>query len=126
MLSGVSTNSTSHKLIQLGTSGGIVTSGYTSTSSLIYGSNECVQGSFSAGFGIRSDVAAEALIGTYVFTSFGSNTWVGIGLLNNYASSRVYHGAGQVSLGGTLDRVRITTLGGDTFDLGSVNILYEG
>ena len=126
MLSGVSTNSTSHKLIQLGTSGGIVTSGYTSSSTLIYGSNECVNQSFNTGFGIRSDVVTEALIGTYVFMLFGSNTWVGASLLNNYATSRVWHGSGQVSLGGTLDRVRITTAGGDTFDLGSINILYEG
>jgi hypothetical protein len=30
-------------------------------------------------------------------------------------------------LSGTLDRVRITTVNGtDTFDAGSVNILYEG
>jgi len=33
---------------------------------------------------------------------------------------------GSVALGGTLDRVRITTVNGtDTFDAGSINILYE-
>jgi len=126
MLSGVSTSSTAYKLIQLGTSGGVVTSGYTSSSSIIYGNNQCVQQSFSTGFGIRSDVAAEELIGTYVFMLFGSNTWVGASLLNNYSTARVWHGSGQVSLGGTLDRVRITTASSDTFDLGSINILYEG
>jgi hypothetical protein len=126
MLSGVSTSSTAHKLIQLGTSGGVVTSGYASSSTIIYGSNECVNQSFNTGFGIRSDVATEALIGTYVFMLFGSNTWVGASLLNNFATSRVWHGSGQVSLGGTLDRVRITTASSDTFDLGSINILYEG
>jgi hypothetical protein len=31
------------------------------------------------------------------------------------------------ALSGTLDRVRITTVNGtDTFDAGSINILYEG
>ena len=31
------------------------------------------------------------------------------------------------ALGGALDRIRLTTvLGVDTFDAGSVNILYEG
>jgi hypothetical protein len=30
-------------------------------------------------------------------------------------------------LGGTLDRIRLTTVNGtDTFDAGSVNIMYEG
>jgi len=36
-------------------------------------------------------------------------------------------GGTSPALSGTLDRVRITTAGGtDTFDAGSVNILYEG
>jgi hypothetical protein len=38
----------------------------------------------------------------------------------------VYIGGGSVTLSGTLDRVRITTVGGtDTFDAGSINIMYE-
>jgi len=125
ILSGTGTSSTAHKLIQLGTSGGIVTSGYTSTSTLIYGNNNCINESFSTSFGIRSDTAADALSGTYVFTSFGSNTWVGTSLVNNHSNARVWHGAGQVSLGGTLDRVRITTASSDTFVRGSINIMYE-
>jgi hypothetical protein len=35
-------------------------------------------------------------------------------------------GAGNLSLSGALDRVRITSFNGtDTFDAGSINILYE-
>jgi hypothetical protein len=44
------------------------------------------------------------------------------------SSSGAYpmNGGGSVTLSGTLDRVRITTVGGtDTFDAGSINILYE-
>ena len=34
--------------------------------------------------------------------------------------------AGRVTLSGALDRVRVTTVNGtDTFDAGSINILYE-
>jgi hypothetical protein len=45
-------------------------------------------------------------------------------MLNNGASVRF--GAGAVTLGGVLDRVRITTVNGtDTFDAGTINILYE-
>jgi hypothetical protein len=41
--------------------------------------------------------------------------------------SRTHFCGGDVSLGGVLDRVRITTVNGtDTFDAGSVNIMYEG
>jgi hypothetical protein len=36
-------------------------------------------------------------------------------------------GGFQVSLSGTLDRIRLTTVNGsDTFDAGSINIIYEG
>ena len=36
-------------------------------------------------------------------------------------------GAGSVTLSGTLTQLRITTVNGsDTFDAGSINILYEG
>jgi hypothetical protein len=36
------------------------------------------------------------------------------------------YSAGSIALGGTLDRVRITTVNGtDTFDAGTINILYE-
>ena len=35
-------------------------------------------------------------------------------------------GGGSVTLSGALDRVVLTTVGGtDTFDAGSVNIIYE-
>jgi hypothetical protein len=61
-----------------------------------------------------------------VLTSMGSNVWVASG---SFADSvLVYGGAagGAVTLSGTLDRVRVTTVNGtDTFDAGSINILYE-
>jgi hypothetical protein len=47
----------------------------------------------------------------------------------NYRSNDngVTIGTGSLALGGTLDRVRITTVNGtDTFDAGSINIMYEG
>jgi hypothetical protein len=35
--------------------------------------------------------------------------------------------AGTIALGGVLDRVRVTTVGStDTFDAGTINIIYEG
>jgi hypothetical protein len=41
-------------------------------------------------------------------------------------ATRALFGSGNVTLGGTLDRLRVTTVGGtDTFDAGSINIIYE-
>jgi hypothetical protein len=50
-----------------------------------------------------------------------------MGALNRASggTSAVSTSAGVKTLASTLDRVRITTAGGDTFDAGSINILYE-
>ena len=41
-------------------------------------------------------------------------------------SAAVSWGGGSLALGGVLDRVRVTSIGGtDTFDAGTINILYE-
>ena len=42
-------------------------------------------------------------------------------------SAQTLTSGGSVTLSGILDRIRITTVNGtDTFDAGSINILYEG
>jgi hypothetical protein len=127
MFAGVSTNGTSFKQMQLGTVSGVVTTGYKSSCSLIFGSNSTVVASATTGFLMNSDLAAEELTGQYVFTLLGSNLYVGSTIFQSSTNTRVWQGAGQITLAGALDRVRITTVNGtDTFDLGSVNILYEG
>jgi hypothetical protein len=123
MLNGVSTSGSSAIQIQLG-AGSITTSGYGSSSSYITGGAYQSAG-YSTGFGINNIGAADFRSGSYVFTLLGSNLWCGIA--NFSSSGLVNHCAGSVPLSGTLDRVRITTVNGtDTFDAGSINILYEG
>jgi hypothetical protein len=125
MFKNVSTNGTSNKQIQLG-AGSVTTTGYQSSSTLIFGANSCTLAAITTGFLIRSDVAADELSGHYVFTAFGGNSWIGSSIVADQSTNRVWQGAGRIDLGGTLDRVRITTVNGtDTFDAGSINILYE-
>jgi hypothetical protein len=127
MFAGVSTSGTSFKQMQLGTTGGVVTTGYKSSCSLIYSTNATVVASATTGFLMNSDLAAEELTGQYVFTLLGSNLYVGSTIFQSSTNTRVWQGAGQITLGGTLDRVRITTVNGtDTFDAGTVNLLLEG
>jgi hypothetical protein len=58
-------------------------------------------------------------------TLVSGNAWVSSHAYGD-GSGAVMTGGGNVTLGGTLDRVRITTVNGtDTFDAGSINILYE-
>ena len=51
--------------------------------------------------------------------------WVVTGLFQTAAASNTWTLAGTITLSGTLDRVRLASTGTDTFDAGSVNILYE-
>jgi len=124
ILNGVSTNGTNYYLLQIG-SGSVQTTGYTSLTTLSL--STAVATTSTAGMITFSDNAAYAKYGSFVFTSLGSNIWVMTGIAINTATTAFgTYSAGQVTLSGALDRVRITTVGGtDTFDAGSINILYE-
>jgi hypothetical protein len=120
MLEGVSTNGSSVAQLQLG-SGSVTTTGY--ISSWQVGTTTYSQ---TTGFGIQSFVsAADTRNGTFVLTNITGNTWVSTAIISN-GGSVVAIGTGSIALSGALDRVRFTTVNGtDTFDAGTINILYE-
>lgn len=119
---GVSTSGTSHVLVQIG-AGSVTTTGYLSTSAYTQASTGTA--SSTAGFIVHSDNAAFVRSGTVFLTQISGNAWVSSHTLK-VSTSQLAHGGGDVTLSGTLDRVRITTVNGtDTFDAGSINILYE-
>ena len=125
-LTSVSTNGSSDHLFQLG-AGSVTTIGYLGASSRI-SSATAATANYTTGFGLNygGGAGATVLHGSIVFTLVGSNIWVGSG---NFAVSNnnvTTINAGSITLSGTLDRVRITTVNGtDTFDAGSINIMYE-
>jgi hypothetical protein len=123
MFKGMSTSGTSNRIVQLGTSGGVVTSGYLGSSSLL--GSTVVTTAYTVGFGINTNAATDTISGQMVLTNFSGNDWVGSVVVKGNGPNTMT-GGGDVSLGGTLDRVRITTVNGtDTFDAGSINILNE-
>jgi|688.fasta_scaffold106532_2 hypothetical protein len=125
MFQDVSTNGSSNLIIQLGTSGGPTTSGYLGSSTQ---SGTGVQTTnYTAGFGVRSiDNTACVIHGAIQVQNITSNTWVASGVTARSDSAFCGYTGGSIALGGTLDRVRITTVNGtDTFDAGNINILYE-
>jgi hypothetical protein len=121
MFSGVSTNGSTARQVQLG-AGSVQTTGYssssvrqggtaTSTSGLIF---DCASGA--------SDVTS----GILTIALLGSNSWVAASSYAFTSSGNGGSAGGNVTLSGTLDRIRITSVNGtETFDAGSVNILYE-
>jgi hypothetical protein len=125
MFNGVSTNGTSNYQVQLGSTT-IAISGYLTTSTAGAGLVNTTTG--STGHFAASTVAAASLFnGHCVFTNISGNIWVGSSLLLATGTAIYAMGASNVTLSGTLDRIRITTVNGtDTFDAGSINILWEG
>jgi hypothetical protein len=125
MFNNVSTNGSANYLLQIGDSGGIESTGYTSSSTATTTASGI---SYStAGFVLRVGAAAVSLSGALRFNSMGSNIWVAEGTFSDYASTfGIVAAAGNKTLSDVLDRVRITTTTGtDTFDAGSINIMYE-
>jgi hypothetical protein len=126
MFNGVSTNGTSNYLIQLGDSGGVENTGYISTSVTTDSSGSSAGFNSTAGFAWFSSLATYAHSGLSVITNISGNIWVSMhqGCLT---TTNIVGGGGNKTLSDTLDRIRITTVNGtDTFDAGSINILYEG
>ena len=124
MFAGVSTSGTSNRLVQIGSTT-FTTSGYSSYS-MTTGSVAIAGAGSTAGFIMALNNAADVVGGSMVLVNVTGNTWA-----SNYATSlstaNGSFGGGSIALGGTLDRVRITTVNGtDTFDAGTINIMYEG
>jgi hypothetical protein len=124
MLNGVSTNGTSNLIIQLGDSGGFETSGY---AGCVWTSNT-TNVNYTTGFLLTGASVAAASIqsGQAVFSLISSNTWICSSILGRSDTITVHSSAGTKSLSDTLTQVRITSVNGtDTFDAGTINILYE-
>ena len=123
MLNGVSLSGSSDVQIQIG-SGSITTTGYSSISN--YSTNQSIK---TTGFVLDPfSTSSDFRTGKITICLFNSNIYLASGNFSNGIS------AGQVAslagtspnLSGTLDRIRITSVNGtDTFDAGSVNIMYE-
>jgi hypothetical protein len=123
MFDRVSTNGTSFVQVQLGTSGGFVITGYVSAAS-----NTGTGISSTTGLVIYSSAASDSRIGTMSLNLISGTRWIASGnTIIGTTANLNFPQAGTVDISGTLDRVRITTVNGtDTFDAGSINILYEG
>ena len=119
-LRGTSTTGASNYQLQIG-SGSVDTTGYISVFI------EAAPSSATTGFLLTSSVAAaNTRSGTLVLTTLGSNVWVAASVYCRTDSATIGVGSGDKALAGVLDRVRLTTVNGtDTFDAGSVNILFE-
>jgi hypothetical protein len=124
ILSGVSTSGSSLKQIQLGTSSGFQITSYLGSGSTITGA--VGSDNPTTGFLIRSNAASDIIHGVVTIVNITGNTWVASGSMSSSNSAETYITSGTKALSGALTQVRITTVNGtDTFDAGTVNIIYE-
>jgi len=125
MFSGVSTSGTSLIQVQLGDSGGFETTGYISAASA-----GTTSGNSTTGLVVYAVGNASYLVsGAVTLFNLGTNAWVSstTTATSPAAGNSGSIGAGNKTLSDTLTQVRITTVNGtDTFDAGTVNIIYEG
>lgn len=127
MMTGVSVSGTSIVEVRLGTSSGFVATGYLGGSGNLSGASA---GSASSSTGMRVDnigSAAMARNGTFTCVLLTGNTWASTSIMADSTTALIGYAASSIALSGTLTQLRITTVNGtDTFDAGSINILYEG
>jgi hypothetical protein len=126
MFDAVSTSGTSNWLIQLGDSGGVENTGYLSVGTFLGAATGGT--SYTAGFGLPIGNATHVAQGLIILSNLNGNGWTANGSLagSGTAAGFIYSTSGAKTLSATIDRVRITTAGGtDTFDTGTINILFE-
>lgn len=126
ILSNVGLTAAENVLLQLGTSGGVVSTGYTTNRGLIIGGTATVTSidvttSFVVGVG---NASGDRHSGVFTMVNQTGNVWVGNGIFMNNAA-RTLMTVGYIDLGAQLDRVRISRSGTSTFAAGSVNIMWE-
>jgi len=121
MLNGISTSGSSAVQVQLGTGSTptYTTSGYVSYVLFNGGTTSSTTGLVTVGVG-----AGDTRWGSMVLSTSGSNNWSEV--VGNAVGSNGGAGGGGIALAAALTAIRLTTVNGtDTFDAGSINILYE-
>lgn len=120
LFNGVSTNGSSLVEVRIG-SGSITSSGYVG-----YATTSGANISTTSGFPTAYAMAASyTIIGKMEICLLTGTTYISSSVLT-LTPLNVTSGAGNVTLSGAVDRLRITTVNGtDTFDAGSINVFYE-
>lgn len=127
LFSGVSTSGTSRVLVRVGTTSGYDATGYSSEAS--WGPSAGQYVTETTGFTLDSTSVGTTDLrhGSLTLENITGNNWISRSQIYTENQNLVTVGAGNRTLSAALERVRITTVNGtDTFDAGTINIIYEG
>lgn len=115
---GISLNGTDVPLVQLGTSGGIVSSGYQSY-------NSDTARTSTAGIILGGATSTDTRYGTLEIVNQDGNKWLATGIGSFSSSLNEGRTIGYINLGATLTQLRLSRTGTNTFDAGSINVIYQ-
>jgi hypothetical protein len=122
LLNNVGASGTDNLLIMVGTSGGLITSGYTSRSQYADASSTSGSTATNGFLHIQSSGSVESAGAIELFNITG-NIWVQKGITST--ASALLFSAGLVDAGAQVTQVSIQFTGANTFDAGSFGLFYE-
>ena len=127
MFDSVSLSGTDNILVQIGPSGAVETTGYVSASAYAISGGASGGASSTAGFVIIVASSGNANVGTMQLVNITGNTWIAScsGSYTVGTASGVSGGGVKTLSSGPLARLSVTRTGTNTFDAGTINILYE-
>ena len=123
MYTGLITSTAALPLIQLGTSGGLVTTGYDGATGVITNGSVASAALITTGLGLVHSASYTTFTGAAVFTLVTGNTWVGT--LTGKNNTGTSTGSTFIALSGALTQLSLITNAAPTFTAGSINIMYE-
>ena len=125
LLNGASLSGGANAKLQLGVSGTPETSGYLGAEGRVISGNTAVYAATStSGFDAQVGGNTRLFYGSFVLENISGNNWLARWSIWNDAGF-VSNGQGYKPLAGTLDSLRLTTTGADTYDAGTVALMYE-
>jgi hypothetical protein len=125
VLNGVSNDGSGTSLLRLGTSGGLITSGYASDYGRSVHGSTCYVGHNTTGILLSNNSAAEAVYGVaeFVLADAATNLW--FCSFQGFASSTaILNSFGFIALSGPVTQLALLPFSG-TFDAGSMSVSWE-
>ena len=123
----LSTTGTANIILRIG-SGAYDATGYLGSVSGSDSVSGLVAVAETTGFRLSNTTAAASVKhGAITLTHMGSNIWVATGITAHSNAANIFYTAGTKTLSGQITQLQLTTANAptDTFDSGTVNIMYE-
>jgi hypothetical protein len=125
MINGLSYAAAGAGVIQIGTSSGLTTTGYSTLNTGLNTTPTISVTAITNGFStLATSAAAAVVVGKFEIVNINGNTWLCTGTSSRFTDAVTNITNGAVALSGTLDRLSLVATT-STFDAGTINILYE-